>query len=178
MKKIAALLIALLMVVALAACGEKEPQKPEDVKGETRETSLMSALVPKGWKAFGKADVFDEFPDEDGDPSGLRIYKGAEAEYDAYSKPGIMIDYYADSDTTLADTEFWYENVQYFDPITIGKYTWEGYNAESLDTPVVILMTDGGSGKIQVALTLEASDGKIALEDVDVQAIIASITIK
>lgn len=178
MKKIAALLLALVMLVTLAACGEKAPQKPEDVTGETYETSLLTALVPDGWMAFVKSDVFQDYPDEDGDPTGVRIYKDAKSEWDMFSKPGVLIDYYPNSDTSLEYLKAWYDNAEDIDAITVGKYTWEGFKGESAEEPTLVLLTETDAGQIQVTMTLESSGGKIALEDADVQAIITSITIK
>ena len=50
--------------------------------------------------AFHKADFFEEYPDEPGDPHGLRIHKGAKEELDQLSTPGIQVDYYPE-DTEL-----------------------------------------------------------------------------
>ena len=63
------------------------------------------------------------------------------------------------------------------EPVTLGDYTWKGFTAKSLDTPIAILWTgEEGSDQIQVMICLENGD-KISLEDADVQAILASINV-
>ena len=74
MKKI----ISLFLTVLLTLSPDRLRRRAEisaDVKGEVYETSLISVLVPEGWMAFPSADIFDEYPDEPGDPHGVRIHK-------------------------------------------------------------------------------------------------------
>lgn len=61
-KKLLALLLAALMLLSLAACGDKAPKDPADVKGTTYETSMISVLVPDGWKEFPKSDISKSIP--------------------------------------------------------------------------------------------------------------------
>ena len=66
MKKIAALLLALAMVLCLVACGEKAPEAPatpDEVKGKTHDTGAFTVLIPEGWLAV---PVGDMWTDEDG----------------------------------------------------------------------------------------------------------------
>ena len=71
----------------------------------------------------------------------------------------------------------WYDNVVDLEPKQIGNYTWNGFTCTSLDYPTAVLYTDGDV-QIQITMTLGNDDGKIAVDDVDVQAIIASIQVK
>ena len=48
MKKLLALILALVLVFALAACGEEAPKTPEEVTGETIDAGKFTVLVPKG----------------------------------------------------------------------------------------------------------------------------------
>ena len=42
---------------------------------------------------------------------------------------------------------------------------------------MAVLWTQIGDSQIQILMMLESSDGKVAIEDADVQAIIASVSI-
>ena len=67
--------------------------------------------------------------------------------------------------------------VQILSPLRSEDYTWKGFTAKSLDTPIAMLWTgEYGEGQIQLMICLENGE-KISLDDVDVQAIIASINI-
>lgn len=181
------MMVLLAVLLAMTGCGKSdsagnakgaagEETKAVEIKGETYETSLLSVLVPEGWMAFPKADVFEDYPDEPGDPSGLLIYKDAKDDFDIFTKPGITIDYYT-PDKTMVSPKSYYADAKDLEPITTGEYTWEGFTATSLDKPLAVLsMTE--PYQIQVSVWTEMDDGKISLEDADLQAILASIKIK
>ena len=107
----------------------------------------------------------------------MQICKDADDEWDLLSKPYIMITYY-DPETSFLSAKDWYDDAEDIESFTLGNYTWEGYTCTSLDYPYTILETIDGDIAIQVDILEKSSDKlEIALEDVDVQAIIASITV-
>ena len=176
-------MLVIAMMILLPGCGKtdskevaKEGTEVAEIKGETYETSLLSVLVPEGWMAFPKADIFEEYPDEPGDPSGLLIYKGAQDDLDAFTKPGITIDYYP-PEKTMVSPKSYYDDAKDLDPITTGEYTWEGFTATSLDKPLTVLSVTEPY-QIQVSVWTDVDDGHISLEDADLQAILASLKIK
>lgn len=177
-KKVMALLLALVLCTAmLAGCGGDKGEAPktvDEVKGETYDTGNISALVPNGWKAFPVSDLFDSY-DGEYDPTALQICKGGENDFDLFTKPYVQINYYPDN--TMYVSSDWYDDVVDLDPMQIGGYTWNGFTCNNMDYPTAVLYTDGDV-QIQITMILENDGGKIALEDVDVQAIIASIQVK
>mgnify|MGYP001054167195 FL=1 len=170
------LILALAMLLALTACGGGSPENPSEVKGETFDAGNISALAPKGWKAFPVSDLFDEY-EGDNNPNSMQICKDGDDEWDLLSKPYVMITYYG-PEASFYSSKDWYDNVEDIESFTLGNYTWEGYTCTSLDYPYTILETIDGDIAIQVDILEKSSDKlEIALEDVDVQAIIASITV-
>ncbi len=180
MKKLFTLIMALLIALSFAACGNsgnggQPAAEPAEVKGETYDAGNVSALVPEGWKAFGIADIWAE---EEGalDPNSVQIAKGATEDYELYSKPSVLINYYdAETDMMVIDKEL-YDEGKDLEPQEIGGRTWNGFTAKSLDTPMTVLWTgEAGSDQFQVTVWTDMGDGTITLEDADVQAIIASV---
>lgn len=109
----------------------------------------ISVLIPDGWMAFSKSDFFEEYPDEPGDLSGLMIYKDAKDDWDQFTKPGL----------------------------TIGGCKWQGFTATSMEKPMAVVWTTEPN-QIMVTCWLQADEGFISVDDADVQAILASITVK
>jgi len=175
-KRSLAIALVAVMLLVLAACGGGAPKTPEEVKGETFETDLISALVPNGWKAFPASDLFDEY-EGDNDPTSISIYKDAKSELDMFSKPGLTIRYTKPEITMIPPAADWYEDVTELADIKAGSYTWKGFTGVSFDVPVAALYTNE-TDQFTVNVTLEASGGKITLEDPDVLAILGSIKVK
>ena len=147
------LLTVVLLTAILAGCsGGSSATDPADIKGETFDGGNISALVPDGWMGFHGMDYFDEY--EEG-----------------------MMTYFSPDNPMYEPSKDYYEEGADLEPITLGSYTWKGFTAKSLDTPIAILWTgEEGEGQIQLMICLENGD-KISLDDADVQAIIASINI-
>lgn len=166
----------LLIAALLAGCSGGKmpaPATPGEVKGETYDAGQVSALVPEGWKAFPTTDVFDEY-EGDYDPNAFSIYKGAQSEWDQLAKPGITI---TRMDTaSFVSAKDWYDDVKDIEVAPIGSYTCTGYTGTSLvDYPYTVIEMVDGDTTVQVAILTESNGEKIALEDADVQAILASI---
>lgn len=180
MKKAFVFLLAMLIcLAAFTGCGAKGSatnvaQSPKEVKGETFDGGNLSALVPDGWMAFHGGDVFGDY-EEGYNPNVIQVCKGAKNEWDLFSKPYIQINYYGADTTMMAPDKDWYDNTADLDPMKLGDYTWNGFTGISADYPTAILWTEDGGDQFQISIWLEMEDGKISLDDADVQAIIASI---
>ena len=192
-KNIVFLFTTVLLVAILVGCsGGSSATDPADIKGETFDGGNVSALVPDGWMGFHGVDFFDEY-EEGYDPNVIQIYKGAKSEWDQFSTPYVMISYYGPDnpmstpyvmisyygpDNPMYEpSKDYYEEGADLEPFTTGSYTWKGFTAKSLDTPIAMLWTgEYGEGQIQLMICLENGE-KISLDDVDVQAILASINI-
>ncbi|MBQ4258215.1 MAG: hypothetical protein II713_04360 [Clostridia bacterium] len=181
MKKIIAVLLALALVFALAACGEEAPKTPEDVKGETVDAGKFTVLVPNGWKSFTSSDLFDEY-EGDTDPTKLNIYRGAKSEWDQFSKPGLQITYYGPNNHFYKPSKDYYDDAQDVAPIEIGGRKWEGFTADSLGTKICVLSTgddpDGDQFCANIWLDM-SGEGKDVLtpDDPAVIAILGSIKV-
>lgn len=176
-KNIVFMLAAVLLTAMFAGCsGAPGETDSENITGETFDGGNISALVPDGWMGFHGVDFFEEY-EEGYDPNVIQIAKGAKSERDQFSTPYVMISYYGPDNPMFEPSKDYYDEGADLEPITLGDYTWKGFTAKSLDTPIAMLWTgEQGSGQILVTLCLENGD-KISLEDADVQAIIASIQI-
>ena len=178
MKKLITLLLTVVsLTVILAGCsGGPAPTDPADVKGKTFGDGNISALVPDGWMGFHGMDYFDEY-EEGYDPNVIQICKGAKTDWDLLSKPYIMVTYFSPDNPMYEPSKDYYEEGADLEPFTTGSYTWKGFTAKSLDTPIAILWTgEEGADQLQIMICLENKD-KISLDDADVQAILASISI-
>lgn len=188
MKKLLALLLALIMVLSFAACGEDggndtqpggnnggETEGTKEITGETYNAGNFTALVPDGWMAFPVSDMWSDDPDAT-DPNGLQICKGGETEWDLFTKPYVDIDYYGPETSMSKPSSEWYDNATDLEPITAGSLTWTGFTATSLEMPLAILWAEDGDHQYQVTLWLELTEGNaIAPTDADVVAILASL---
>lgn len=177
-KNIVFILVAVLLTAMLAGCSSTlATTDPLEITGETFGNGNISALVPDGWMGFHGTDYFGEYK-EGYDPNVIQIAKGAESEWDLLTTPYIMIGYFGPDNPMIEPMKEFYEETADIEPVTIGDYTWNGFTGKSIGTPIAVLWTgEEGSDQIQLTICLENGD-KISLEDADVQAIIASITIK
>ena len=179
MKKVLILLLVFAMVFTFTACGKDEHEEPKNAepKSTTYDTGEFTVSIPDGWYAIPCSDFWSE---EEGaiDATALNICKGGSDDWDILTKPYIRIDYY-DAETTMQkpDKE-WYENGVDLEPFTTGKHTWEAFSATTMDCPIVILWAEEGADRYQIAIYVDQPDGKISIDDADVQAILASIELK
>lgn len=180
MKKMLAMILAMSMCIAtVSGCGgsEKEPASVDEVKGEVYDAGSVSALVPDGWTAFPVTDMWAEEEDTM-DPTRIQICKDADSEFDLFSKPYVDIIYYDENSIMMEPSSEWYEDVEDLEPMTLGGKTWNGFTSTGLigDYKMAVLWAGEADGdQYQVNVFLEASDGSINIDDVDVQAILDSI---
>jgi hypothetical protein len=185
MKRMLALMMAMVLCVSmLAACGGSEKKagdaagetaQEEEIKGEVFDAGNVSAFVPEGWAAFPVADMWSD--DEDAmDPDQVQICKDAKSEWDLFSKPYIAIMYYGEDTDLIAPDSSWYEEAEDIEDIKLSNLTWKGFTAVSLDMPMAILWADDGAGnQYEVTIYLKTAEAEIALDDADVLAILESI---
>ena len=176
MKKIISIFMVLILVFVLVSCGSKAPKTIDDVKGETLESNTVSVLVPDKWFGYFSSDLFDEY-EEDYNPNTVNIYFDAKSELAALNRPGIMITYYPEDTLMWEPSPDFYENSEVMDDIVIGGRTYSGFTATSLSYPLTILWTKEPD-QIQITIWTENGGKSISLDDLEVQAILNSFTIK
>ncbi|MBQ9833148.1 MAG: hypothetical protein IJO48_05380 [Clostridia bacterium] len=186
MKKVLALMMVLVMLAsAFVGCSKpaenNDPAQnggnPDEITGEVFDAGNVSAMVPKGWKAFPVSDIFSDVEGAT-NPDQVQIVKGGETEFDTLTKPYIHVTYYGPNSSLLTPDKEWYDEATDIEPLTLGGREWKGFTGKSFDLPITVIWTeeDANDQQYQVNIFLETSSGKISLEDADVQAIIASIT--
>ena len=76
--KLALVLVGLLMLSLCTACGAKgKNQDPTKITGEVFDAGNVSAMAPKGWKAFPVSDVFDAY-EGDNNPNSILPLQGCQ----------------------------------------------------------------------------------------------------
>ncbi|MBR6825748.1 MAG: hypothetical protein IKM59_04290 [Oscillospiraceae bacterium] len=188
MKKLFALLLVLVMMLTLVACGgDKEPTNDNDNKettaakddnkeitGETFNAGNFSALVPEGWMEVVVKDMWADDPNAV-DPDKLQIIKDGTSEFDILTKAYVQIDYYGPETDMMAPSSEWYEGAADLEPVVAGGYTWKGFSAVSGGNPMTVLYT-GEAGGPQFQATLWSNGSStISATDADVLAILESV---
>lgn len=191
MKKLLALILALVMAFSLVACGEKE-ENNDDVEetkavdvdnggndaaitGETYNAGNFTALVPEGWLAVPVSDMWSDDADAT-DPNKVQIIKDGTSEFDIFSKAYIQIDYYGPETDMMAPSSEWYDEAADLDPVVAGDYTWTGFSAVSGGNPMTVLCTGEAGGPQYQATIWGNGENTVAVTDADVLAILASVT--
>lgn len=182
MKKVVALLLALVMMLCLVACGgdEKKPEapaSPAEVKGETYDTGAFTALIPEGWLAVPVSDMWSDDANAK-DPSALQIIKGGESEWDLFTKPYIQINHYGPEEEMMEPWKDMYDGATDIAEFTTGALTWKGFTAKDLlENEMMILWTAGDAAGNQYTLTAYAKTdaGSFTVQDADVQALLGSL---
>ena len=182
MKKIAALLLVLAMVLCMVACGgEKEPAapaSPAEVKGQSHDTGSFTALIPDGWLAVPVADMWSDDPDAI-NPSALQVVKGGKSEWDLLTKPYIQINHYDPNTEMMEPWKDMYDGAVDLAEFTTGSLTWKGFTAKDLlGNDMMVLWTAGDAAGNQYQLTVipKTDDGESTLQDADVLALLGSLT--
>ena len=177
MKKIwiAVLLAAMVSAFALAGCAGGGGGG--SAATTTKDTGVFKVEVAADWTAYDVSDVFAE-EENAFDADALQICKSATSETDLFSHPYIDIRHYAPTTYMYTDVKSFYEDVVDVEPIKLGNYEWTGFTGTSSDWTWTILFTNNeGGDNFQVSITPGTTEGLTAsLDDPDVQAMIASIT--
>lgn len=127
------------------------------------ETNHFRLTVPSGWKAFKVNDRI------------IQICKGGEKDSDILSKPYIQLNFSGDTYMLPPSKDGYYDIVE-IEPHTLGRYTWQGFECESMGFRVAMLWTGEGKRQFQVSANLETPLGKMDMADADVREILASIS--
>lgn len=188
MKKLLVLLLVFAMLLSLVACGEENKSEkkesdqastesqPTEPKGTTYDTGEFQVFIPDGWYAIPCTDVWAEEADVL-DPTALHICKGGDNDFDIFTKPYIRIDHYDENTMMGKPDKEWYDDGVDLEPFTTGEHTWTGFSATTLGYPIVVLWAQEGGDEYQIAIYTDQEDGKISIDDADVQEILASITV-
>lgn len=126
-------------------------------------TDSFCVTVPPEWKAFKVNERV------------LQICKDGEKDSDILSKPYMQLNFSGDAYMLPPSKDGYYDIVE-IEPHTLGKYTWQGFECESMGFRVAMLWTGEGKRQFQVSANLETPLGKISMSDKDVLEIIASIS--
>lgn len=185
MKKLFALVLAALLCLSMVACGDDGQEKQaegqnqtatEAIKTEPFHAGNVSVEVAAGWKAFAVVDVFSE--DNANDPNKISVIKGGESDWDSMTKPNMNIVYYPPETTLMTPSGEWYDDAVDLASMEIGGRTWNGFTATSMGMPLAVLWTgESGGDQFQVNVCLELGGSSVSVEDADIQAMIASISV-
>lgn len=131
---------------------------------------IMSVVIPQGWNCFYGID-------SEGNKSEkkLHVFKGAETEFDVFSRAGLTICFYGKEDIFITIREF-YDNVQDIEPFELGEHRWTGYTCTSFGYHYTMLTSFRDGVVFYVMLLTKNGEYKISLEDADVKTILESIT--
>ena len=120
--------------------------------------------VPSGWKAFKVNDRI------------IQICKGGVNAGDILRLPYIQLNFSGDT-YMIPPSKVGYYDITDFPLQTIGKYTWQGFECESMGFRVAMLWTGEGKRQFQVSANLETPLGKIKMTDADVTEMLASLSV-
>ncbi len=127
------------------------------------ETDRFRLTVPAGWKAFKVNDRI------------LQICKGGEQDSDILRFPYLQLNFSGDAYMLPPSKDGYYDVIDIL-PMTLGRYTWQGFVCESMGFRVAMLYTGEGRRQFQVSANLETPLGKIEMTDADVKEILASLS--
>ena len=199
-KHLAMLVLAIVLVLSMSACGEKpatdptdsnsvEDQLPENqdpdvpalpavpfdaVPGETIDAGDVRAVCPEGWF---NSPVVDFFAEEPGTlaTDKLTFLKGTD---DSWSNtPFVSISFYgADRDAMPYEEQLdFYGEAVIMEPFMIGEAVWEGLRYNVGDDAVEAVVSIQGVGAFNVLVRLEGDGETVTFEDADIQTILTSI---
>ena len=174
MKKLFALMLAILMLMSLAACGGEEEggKKAEPTEYNAGNVKVM---VPGGWKAFQVNDVFADEPNTVA-PDKINVAQGAKSDADILSYAYIQISHNDPSITMVPPTKDFYDNAEDLEPITAGGMTWNGFKGESMGYKIAILWaTDANGHQFQLSCFTEGSKSSFKVTDEAFLEILGSV---
>ncbi len=189
MKRLFALLLVLIMILTLVACGggtdpgteapeggsSDEGGTPDQISGKTYDTGNFTAQIPDGWMENPVTDMWSDDP-EALDPNGLQIIKDGSSAFDILTKAYVDIDYYGPETDMMTPSSEWYQEAADLAPITAGSTTWKGFTAVSGGNKMTVLYAgEAGAAQYQVVLWCNG-DATIEASDAEVLAILKSLT--
>ncbi len=204
MKKRIAMLLALCLALAgcLTACGGSgesgsqaagDTAAAADVKtgGETIDVGDFTVLCPEGWLGVVQTDPFGEKDADGNSPARTDAYmlvKGGESEWDAFTKPGVSITYWAENDAqTQGEGSLWFYDKTQEIEVTVGGVKCPAWEVESegltADSPsdfyqlVFIPVTETSCFQVNITKSIDGDEG-ITFEDAGAMAIMESLKVK
>jgi len=165
-----------LMLGILTGCG---PKSIEEVEGKEYECKQFSALCPEGWSNYPVKDLNDENAISN---NHLRFYKGETedgtepAAGAIYSNAYIDIGHYQINAKLYDESMGMYSDVQEVE-LDVQGTKWKGHSGMLAGYNDANIWKDG-STEWQVTIRLTDEDGDLELDDMDIQAILASIKLK
>ncbi|MBR4343594.1 MAG: hypothetical protein IKP88_12985 [Lachnospiraceae bacterium] len=171
LKKCASLFLILLLCMALSACGKKSI---EEVTGNTYECKQFSALCPEGWVNVPVTELNNK---NNIAIDHLRFCKvdageGQELGGLVYSNAYIDIGHYP-ATAEIYEKMDSHKDVQEVS-LEINGVKWKGHTGELAGYKEAYLWKEG-SVEWQASIRLSDNDGDIEIDDIDLQAILASI---
>ncbi|MBQ4338262.1 MAG: hypothetical protein IJC37_02450 [Clostridia bacterium] len=177
MKKLSALLLALIMVFSLAACGDKNPEKPDNTKapsnssGSGIEASLFTVDFGGDW-----INIEDEFEDsEDGCTAVLQVLDPEDEEYyliEATVEAKIEDPYDFREDLVYYDfVQYEYKVNNAYETVNIGGVDLLRYD-DGDDTLVYFNRVEGANASVYVSF--DATD----INDSRIQSLLDGITFR
>ena len=106
----------------------------------------------------------------------VQVCKGGESAADILRYPYFQLNFSGDA-YMLPPSKSGYYDVIDIEPLTLGKYTWRGFECDSMGFRVAMLWTGEGKRQFQMSANLETPQGKINFFDTDVKAMLASIVV-
>ena len=179
MSKLNVVVASLILIGLMTGCGSSGSGSGK-VSGETYSTDVMSVTVPKGWKAL---PFYKNGNVDDVNQNEIGIHKGAKEGYDMAHTPGMTV-YFRPNQSRTSFGKTYYEDVVDLEPFTTGDLRWEGFTGKmqigysDKRSDIAALWTSVGNDMFQAFIWLELDGKKIALDDADVKAILASIAKK
>ncbi|MBR4554436.1 MAG: hypothetical protein IKO27_02460 [Ruminococcus sp.] len=161
---------------ASEAESKAESQAAPKADGNSFDTGKLTFTAPDGWGIVSTPDSLKKY-DGKTNPYSVYIIKGGKEDSDVLKFPYIWLTYYPPGKNYSVSKAF-YENVKDIAPTEIGGRTWEGFSFESAGTPALTLTAPDAEGEWACTMVLENGGSKIALEDADVQEILAGIAVK
>ncbi len=145
-----------------------------NVTGKIYEVGMFSLLIPDGWLE----NPFYVVGDTSQTPmnSIVSVYKGAPSQESIYSYPGVTVKILKTGSTPITPNKSMYSNPLDIKPITINGVEWIGFISDNGGYPFIEIVAECGEFSYIVMIGTDRINGKISINDKEVQAIIASIT--
>ena len=106
----------------------------------------------------------------------VQVCKGGESAADILRYPYFQLNFSGDA-YMLPPSKSGYYDVIDIEPLTLGKYTWRGFECDSMGFRVAMLWTGEGKGQFQMSANLETPQGKMEVTDGEITEMLASISV-
>ena len=128
------------------------------------ETESFCFVLPQGWNAFKVNERV------------VQVCKGGVSANDILRFPYFQLNFSGDA-YMLPPSKSGYYDVIDIEPLTLGKYTWRGFECDSMGFRVAMLWTGEGKMQFQMSANLETPQGKITVTDAEITEMLSSISV-